>query len=85
MLSALRRAVRPGGQLCIIDEPVTSPARPPVDENPDLEMRELQDGRQFQIVKIYHSPQRLASLCRNAGFAQVTTIPGTYFFGLVAQ
>jgi demethylmenaquinone methyltransferase/2-methoxy-6-polyprenyl-1,4-benzoquinol methylase len=85
MLAALRRAVRPGGQLCIIDEPESSPVRPPVAENPDLEMRELLDGRQFQIVKIYQSPQRLAALCIDAGFTQVTSIPGTYFFGLIAQ
>ena len=37
MLSALRRAVRPGGQLCIIDEPDTSPVRPPAAKDPDLE------------------------------------------------
>ncbi|HEY7341794.1 MAG TPA: class I SAM-dependent methyltransferase [Ktedonobacterales bacterium] len=85
MLLALRRAVRPGGQLCIIDEPDTSPVRPPVAENPDLELRELRDGRQFQIVKIYRSPQHLKALCIDAGFTQVTTIPGTYFFGLIAQ
>jgi demethylmenaquinone methyltransferase/2-methoxy-6-polyprenyl-1,4-benzoquinol methylase len=85
MLSALRRAVRPGGQLCIVDEPDSSPVRPPATEDPDLEMRELRDGRQFQIVKIYRSPQRLAALCVDAGFTQVTTIPGTYFFGLIAQ
>jgi ubiquinone/menaquinone biosynthesis C-methylase UbiE len=85
MLATLRRAVRPGGQLCIIDEPDSSPVRPPATEDPDLEMRELRDGRQFQIVKIYWPPQRLAALCRDAGFTQVTTIPGTYFFGLVAQ
>jgi SAM-dependent methyltransferase len=85
MLAALRRAVRPGGQLCIIDEPDTSPVRPPAAQDPDLEMRELRDGRQFQIVKIYRSPQRLAALCMNAGFTQVTTIPGIYFFGLIAQ
>lgn len=92
MLAALRRVVRLGGQLCIIDEPDTSPARPPASPvgqdpqvEPQLEMRELLDGRQFQIVKIYRSPQRLAALCRDAGFAQVTCIPGTYFFGLIAQ
>jgi demethylmenaquinone methyltransferase/2-methoxy-6-polyprenyl-1,4-benzoquinol methylase len=85
MLATLRRAVRPGGQLCIVDEPDSSPVRPPTAEDPDLETRELRDGRRFQIVKIYQSPQRLAALCRDAGFAQVTTIPGTYFFGLIAQ
>ncbi|HEV8190796.1 MAG TPA: methyltransferase domain-containing protein [Ktedonobacterales bacterium] len=85
MLSMLRRAVRPGGQLCIIDEPDTSPVRPRAAEDPDLELRELRDGRQFQIVKIYRSPQRLAALCSDAGFTQVTAIPGTYFFGLIAQ
>jgi ubiquinone/menaquinone biosynthesis C-methylase UbiE len=85
MLSALRRAVRPGGQLCIIDEPDRSPVRPPATEDPDLEMRELRDGRQFQIVKIYRSPQRLAALCVDAGFTQVTHISGTCFIGLIAQ
>jgi demethylmenaquinone methyltransferase/2-methoxy-6-polyprenyl-1,4-benzoquinol methylase len=85
MLSALRRAVRSGGQLCIIDEPDTSPVRPPTAADPDLEMRELRDGRQFQIVKIYRSPQRLAALCVDAGFTQASVIPETYFFGLIAQ
>jgi demethylmenaquinone methyltransferase/2-methoxy-6-polyprenyl-1,4-benzoquinol methylase len=85
MLSALRRAVRSGGQLCIVDEPDTSPLRPPADPDTYLEQRELRDGRQFQIVKIYRSPQRLAALCMDAGFTQVTHIPGTYFFGLIAQ
>jgi ubiquinone/menaquinone biosynthesis C-methylase UbiE len=85
MLSALRRAVRPSGQLCIVDEPDTSLVRPPATPDSYLEQRELRDGRQFQIVKIYRSPQRLAALCRDAGFAQVTTIPGAYFFGLIAQ
>jgi ubiquinone/menaquinone biosynthesis C-methylase UbiE len=85
MLLALRRAVRPGGQLCIIDEPDTSPARPTAAQDAHLELRELRDGRQFQIVKIYRSPQRLIALCRDAGFTQVTIIPGTYFFGLIAQ
>jgi hypothetical protein len=85
MLVALRRAVRLGGQLCVVDEPDTSPARPSAAGNPDLELRELRDGRQFQIVKIYRSPQRLAALCRDAGFTQVTHIPGTHFFGLIAE
>jgi len=85
MLAALRRAVRLGGQLCVVDEPDTSPERPSAAGNPDLELRELRDGRQFQIVKIYRSPQRLAALCRGAGFTQVTHIPGTHFFGLIAE
>jgi demethylmenaquinone methyltransferase/2-methoxy-6-polyprenyl-1,4-benzoquinol methylase len=85
MLSEVRRAVRPGGQLCIVDEPDTSPARPTVIPDTHLEMRELRDGRQFQIVKIYRSPQYLTALCRDAGFTQVINISGTYFFGLIAQ
>jgi ubiquinone/menaquinone biosynthesis C-methylase UbiE len=85
MLATMRRAVRPGGQLCIIDEPDTSPMRPPTAQNTHLERRELRDGRQFQVVKIYRSPQRLAALCMDAGFTQVTTIVGTYFFGLITH
>jgi hypothetical protein len=52
MLSALRRAMRPIGQLCICASS-TSRISPPA----RLELRELRDGRQFQIVKIYRSPQ----------------------------
>ena len=85
MLATLRRAVRPDGQLCIIDELDTSPARPPTTQDPQLELRELRNGRQFQIVKVYRSPQHLAALCMEAGFMQVTDIAGTYFFGLIAQ
>jgi demethylmenaquinone methyltransferase/2-methoxy-6-polyprenyl-1,4-benzoquinol methylase len=85
MLSALRRAVRPGGQLCVIDEPESSPVRPPAREDADLELRALRNGRQFQIVKIYRAPQQLAAFCRDAGFTQTVIIPGTYFFGLIAQ
>jgi hypothetical protein len=85
MLSVLRRAVRPGSQLCIIDKPDTSPARPPAAQDAHLELRELRDGRQFEIVKIYRSPQQLMALCMDAGFTQVTDIPGIYFFGLIAQ
>ena len=82
MLAALRRAVRPGGQLCIIDEPDTSPARPPASpegQDPQLEMRALLDGREFQIVKIYRSPERLADLCRDAGFRQGDMHPRNLF------
>lgn len=85
MLAMLRRVVRLGGQLCIIDEPDNSPARPSATLGEPLEMRELRDGRQFQIVKIYRSPQQLTALCMDAGFTQVASVLGTYFFGLIAQ
>lgn len=85
MLSALRHAVRAGGQLCIIDEPDTSPARPPAAPDAQLERRALRDGREFEIVKSYRPPQHLTALCTDAGFTQVTRIPGTYFVGLIAQ
>ena len=88
MLSAVRRAVRAGGQLCIVDEPDTSPARPPVSldaHGAHLERRALRDGREFEIVKLYRSPQHLTALCMDAGFTQVTCIPGTYFFSLIAE
>jgi ubiquinone/menaquinone biosynthesis C-methylase UbiE len=85
MLTMLRRAVRPGGQLCIIDEPNSSPARPPAAEPAWRELRALRDGRRFQIVKVYYPPEQLTARCAQAGFAQATCIPGTYFFGLIAQ
>src|SRR5712691_10066008 len=39
LLAMLRRAVRPGGQLCILDEPDASPARPPASDGATREMR----------------------------------------------
>jgi demethylmenaquinone methyltransferase/2-methoxy-6-polyprenyl-1,4-benzoquinol methylase len=85
MLAMLRRAVRPGGHLCVIDEPDSSPARPLATADAAREARELNDGRQFQIVKVYYSPEELKALGVAAGFAQESIIPGTYFFSLIAQ
>ena len=48
MASKVRRAVHLGGQLCIIDEPDSSPARPlaadPAADDACGEMRPLRDG-----------------------------------------
>jgi demethylmenaquinone methyltransferase/2-methoxy-6-polyprenyl-1,4-benzoquinol methylase len=89
LLAMLRRAVRPGGQLCVIDEPDSSPARPPAADlarqDAARETRTLRDGRRFQIVKIYRPPEQLKVRCAEAGFTQATCIRGTYFFGLITQ
>jgi hypothetical protein len=79
----------PGGQFCNIDGPDASPARPaatdPPPQSASRDQRAGRAGRCFQIIKIYYAPEELAVRCADAGFAQVTRIAGTYFFGLIAQ
>jgi demethylmenaquinone methyltransferase/2-methoxy-6-polyprenyl-1,4-benzoquinol methylase len=81
----LRRMVRPGGQLCVMDEPASSLARRDPNDSATREERSLQDGRKFDIVKVYYAPATLAELCERAGFAQVAIRQGDYFYSLVAQ
>ena len=53
---------------------------PPAD---DRSIRRLDDGREFTIVKVYHSPSELADALRRAGFddPEVTTTGRFFLLG----
>jgi demethylmenaquinone methyltransferase/2-methoxy-6-polyprenyl-1,4-benzoquinol methylase len=59
----VRRAVRPGGRVFLVDGAVGG--REPGGEE---ELRTLNDGREFRIVKRFWTPAELAELVRPFGF-----------------
>lgn len=77
-LDKLRRAVRPGGKLFLVDsrrEPLgTTPDQPLPEEDETITTRRLNDGREFHIVKIYYDPAELQTRLATHGFqAEVRT------------
>ena len=59
----VRRAVRPGGRVFLVDGAIAG--RAPGGEE---ELRTLNDGREFRIVKRFWTPAELADLVRPHGF-----------------
>jgi demethylmenaquinone methyltransferase/2-methoxy-6-polyprenyl-1,4-benzoquinol methylase len=77
-LSAVRDSVPRGGRLFLVDSlaenSATASDNPIEPSNDGLQMRKLNDGREFRIVKTFYDPARLAEALRSAGFdAQVKT------------
>ena len=84
----VRSALRPAGRVFWVDslaEP-TSMARDhaPIDE-PGLVRRRLNDGREFQIVKVFHEPDQLQRRLADVGWAGWVRSTGTFFhYGCVS-
>jgi SAM-dependent methyltransferase len=81
-LDAVARAVRSGGRVFLIDEPVSTPNKPPLPRDATRETRPLRDGREFTIVKVYYDPAELGTRLAARGFTQVTPVVGESFFFL---
>jgi demethylmenaquinone methyltransferase/2-methoxy-6-polyprenyl-1,4-benzoquinol methylase len=76
-LAVVRRWLKPSGIFAFIDEAGQPGYTPIVDEH---QARELKDGRQFEIVKIYYEPDELEAALRDAGFAQVEVKTTSRYF-----
>jgi SAM-dependent methyltransferase len=81
-LALARRWLRPGGTFAFIDslaDPQSGAADNPEPAD-DRSIRRLDDGREFEIVKVYYSPEDLESALLEAGFrtADVSTT-GRFF------
>ena len=80
--TAVRGRIRPGGQAFFVDgllEP-TSTARD--HQAPDASgrvRRRLNDGREFQIVKVFHEPSRLERQLHERGWHGWVRSTGTFF------
>lgn len=70
-LQAVQAALRPGGRLFIVDSREPDRANPRTGTESlgaDRQQRQLKDGRQYEIVKIYYEPQALTAILREHGF-----------------
>jgi demethylmenaquinone methyltransferase/2-methoxy-6-polyprenyl-1,4-benzoquinol methylase len=84
-LSIARRWLRAGGTFAFIDslpDPQSGATDHPTPEL-DRSIRRLDDGREFEIVKVYYAPDELEAALRAAGFAaaEVTTTGRFFLLG----
>jgi demethylmenaquinone methyltransferase/2-methoxy-6-polyprenyl-1,4-benzoquinol methylase len=85
-LALVRRWLRPGGRFAAIDS-LPDPASGAVDHPPardDRSIRRLADGRTFEIVKVYRTPEELTAALEAAGFVDVEATTTGRFFVLVS-
>jgi len=73
----VKRALKPGGRVVLIDEPSGEPY--PAMET-ELQQRQLKDGRTFKIIKLYYDPDKLAEKLRDLGWQSRFERTPTYFF-----
>jgi demethylmenaquinone methyltransferase/2-methoxy-6-polyprenyl-1,4-benzoquinol methylase len=77
---SVQDALAPNGRVCFIDslDDALSTAR----DQTAPERRRLNDGREFQIVKIYYQPAELAQRLKDMGWqADVRSTPHYFLFG----
>jgi demethylmenaquinone methyltransferase/2-methoxy-6-polyprenyl-1,4-benzoquinol methylase len=82
-LSLVGRWLRPGGRFAFIDS-LPDPESGPTDVGPGatdgVQERRLSDGRRFQVVKVFRTPDAYADALRAAGFvAPAVTTTGRFF------
>jgi ubiquinone/menaquinone biosynthesis C-methylase UbiE len=84
-LEMVRRAVRPGGRIFMVDEPAQTKDTLPTTNDGILQPRTLHNGQQFTIVKMYYDPALLKDKLTALDFEAVTYHLGDYFFYLAGQ
>ena len=70
-LGLVRRWLKPGGAFFFVDsrrDPHAAPEWRRPEAAPDVQLRTLDDGRQFRVVKVFYEPAELADALRTAGF-----------------
>lgn len=81
--SKVYRATKPGGHVFLVDslpDQTSTAADQSVSTNEKAhQKRKLNDGREFQIIKVYYQPETLLPLLTNAGFQAEAYTSGQYF------
>jgi 2-polyprenyl-3-methyl-5-hydroxy-6-metoxy-1,4-benzoquinol methylase len=81
-LSKVARATKPGGQVFLIDEPKSDQNISGLNVGGLYQQRTLNDGRSFQIVKVYYHPQELERELLKQGLKKDSSLNGKVFFYL---
>jgi SAM-dependent methyltransferase len=81
-LEKAARATKPGGHVFIVDEPKTGQRFSGENFEGVYQQRSVQDGRTFQIVKVYYDPQEIESELQKHGFQRAKCVVGKTFFYL---
>lgn len=83
-LQTVHRALKPGGRLFFVDSrqiETASPRKRTIQVSENRESRALNDGRRFEIVKIYYDPRQLTETLRQRGFAiRVQATPSFFIY-----
>jgi demethylmenaquinone methyltransferase/2-methoxy-6-polyprenyl-1,4-benzoquinol methylase len=83
-LALVGRWLKPGGKFLFIDsrqDPQSGAAdndRPPL--APDVQLRNLADGRTFRVVKVHYAPSELERALLRAGFSAAEVTSTSRFF-----
>ena len=80
-LQMVHRALKPGGRLFFVDSKQVerSGHKRTIQLGSDRQSRALNDGRRFEIVKIYYDPAQLAETLREHGFDISVQATPNYF------
>jgi demethylmenaquinone methyltransferase/2-methoxy-6-polyprenyl-1,4-benzoquinol methylase len=81
-LDRVRQAVRPEGHVFIIDEPAGGQQLSGPSEGDLSQVRTLEDGRQFRVVKVYYDPGDIQERLRQRGLEPAGGMTGQSFFYL---
>ncbi len=82
-LATVRRALRPGGQLFMVDsrpEQTSTAVNTPIDPTSALaQTRKLNDGQTYRVLKTYFEPESLSAAWAEAGFEPHIMTTAHYF------
>ena len=78
-LAIVHRWLKPGGLFAFVDEAGQPDFEQPVDEQ---QPRRLNDGREFQIIKVFYEPDELQAALLAAGFVTAEVKKTSRFFVL---
>ena len=82
-LGELRRVIRPGGEVIVLDS-----APSDAEQTPGVEFiheRILNDGTRHAVLKILHTPTTIARALAPLGAASEAWCTGTFFTGAVVR
>ena len=83
-LDKLQRAVAPGGNIFIVDEPAGGRQISGPTQEGMYQQRTLQDGRVFNIIKVYYDPVDIQRRLQQRGFEPIGLQIGESFFHLIS-